>query len=437
MEVAKIALPLIFSRLGEMTASLLYFAFIGNFIAGSLDDASLAWATTSFLTVVGIGLFLTTLIKVAESPNLNDDASINLIISLRLAVALGLIITISIYAFTLSDSRLHANINESQNQAKAILALSLSIPAVYLQIVIFNFFNALKKTHYELIFIWTFNISFASACILIILNKTHIGLIFFILTYSGLRCLFACLAFILFRIEIRQHIAKFRYFRNITASQYGTYLIVALPMALCLGGESLIYFIFSFISNNLDKKSLSAYQASIHFLSIVYMISIGSGNAAGIIAARHYKLKDIKSVATTYTQGLTLGIFILTPFLFACFFLKENIAAIYTSDIPTRTLIERNILTSIPFLIFEYIYTITRMTLRSMGDIWFPTLITIASLNLIGLSFSIGLLLFHEKSVHSLFISLAACSFLLMVLLLWRLKHIIKIITLTIRLKSR
>ncbi|MHC8370798.1 MATE family efflux transporter [Pseudomonas sp. MDT1-85] len=197
-------------------------------------------------------------------------------------------------------------------------------------------------------------------------------------------------------------------------------------MALCFGGESLLFFMLSFISKSLDDTSLSAYQASLHFLSIVYMVSIGVGNATGIVVARHYNLKDFYSLSTTYIQGMKFGFFILTPFLLACFFLKADISAIYTSDALTRRLIEGNILTSIPFLIFEYVYVVTRMTLRSMGDFWIPTLFTISLLNILGLILSVGLLSLYDSSVNSIFLALVFCSFFLMSFLLWRLGSILK-----------
>jgi MATE family multidrug resistance protein len=197
-------------------------------------------------------------------------------------------------------------------------------------------------------------------------------------------------------------------------------------MAICFGGESSLYFIFSFISKTIDDTNLSAYQASLHFLSIVYMISIGVGNATGIVVARHYELRDFQSLRATYSEGLKFGLLILTPILLACLLLKENISIIYTSDVPTRRLIEENILISIPFLIFEYIYVVTRMTLRSMWDFWIPTLLTILSFNILGLILSIGLLSLHDYSVRSLFVALVFCSFFLMLLLLWRLGSILK-----------
>lgn len=82
MEITRLAIPLIFSRIGEMAASLVYFSFIGHYIVESLSDASFAWATISFLTVVAIGFFLTSLVKIARSNDLNThDIEIELIVS--------------------------------------------------------------------------------------------------------------------------------------------------------------------------------------------------------------------------------------------------------------------------------------------------------------------------------------------------------------------
>lgn len=156
------------------------------------------------------------------------------------------------------------------------------------------------------------------------------------------------------------------------------------------------------------------------------MISIGVGNATGIIAARHYELKDFYLLRQTYFQGVKFGFVILIPFLLACFFLKENISLLYTSDEVVRRLIESNILISIPFLVFEYVYIVTRMTLRSMGDFWVPALFTISSLNILGLVLSICLLSFYEYSVRSIFIALVFCSVVLMLFLLRRLGKILK-----------
>ncbi|MDF9774728.1 Na+-driven multidrug efflux pump [Pseudomonas baetica] len=248
----------------------------------------------------------------------------------------------------------------------------------------------------------------------------------FILIYSSLRCIFSALALFFFNLKIQQHIENFLHTRCLPKKEYVNYTIRGLPIALCLGGESFLFLMLSIISKNLSDSSLSAYQASLHFISIIYMISIGVGNATGIVAARYYTAMDIQSIIKTYTQGITLGLIILTPLLIGCFFLNEYISIIYTSDAPTRKLIENNIHISIPFLVFEFVYIVTRMTLRSMEDFWIPTLLTILILNIFGIVFSVSLLSLYDYTVQSIFLALVLCSFLLMLLLLWRLKSISK-----------
>ncbi|EJM22413.1 Na+-driven multidrug efflux pump [Pseudomonas sp. GM21] len=426
MEITRIATPLIFSRIGELTASLIYFSFIGHYIVDSLSHASFAWALISFVTVVAIGFFSVSLVKIARSTDLNtDEIEIELVISFRFAIFLGAIVVFAIIILGTIVSRPPTDNGEFEG-LKILLALSISVPALYLQIVIFNFFNAIKRAKYELIYTWSFIAVLASACTLFVHMNSNTDVIYFALTYSGLRCFFACLAVVLFNLKIREYISQFKYSKHIPKATYANYLINGTPMAICFGGESSLYFIFSFISKTIDNTNLSAYQASLHFLSIVYMISIGVGNATGIVVARHYELRDFQSLRATYFEGLKFGLFILTPILLACLLLKENISTIYTSDVPTRRLIEENIIISIPFLIFEYIYIVTRMTLRSMWDFWIPTLLTILSLNILGLILSIGLLSLHDYSVRSLFVALVFCSFFLMLLLLWRLGSILK-----------
>lgn len=244
---------------------MLYFSFIGHYIADSLSHASFAWALISFLTVVAIGFFSASLVKIAGATDLNTKKIENdLIVSFRLAIFLGVIIVVIIAVIGTSASRSITNDGEIEALI-ALFTLSLSIPALYLQIVIFNFFNATKKTIYEVIYTWSFNATLASACIILVTTNTNFNFIHFAFIYSGLRLVFTCLALALFDLRIRQHIFHFSHSQPIPKTTYVNYFVNGLPMAICFGGESLLYFIFSFISKTIGDTSLSAYQASLHF----------------------------------------------------------------------------------------------------------------------------------------------------------------------------
>lgn len=394
-------------------------------MVSALSDASLAWALVSFLTVIGIGFFSASMVKMAGSKDLNNDhIAQDLNISFRYATLFGGIIITSSAALTFNACNSSDTANIAGTKVLAIVLLYL--PATYIQLTVFNFFNAIREAHHELASTWFFNLTIITAGVLLIVIDTNPEIIYSISIYVTLKWIYAALALRTFSRNIRVHIPSFSYRQHISRASYANYFLKGVPLALCLGGESLLFFIFTFISKILGDKSLAAYQASLHFLSIVYMISIGVGNATGIIIARHFTSKEFLEVRKVYLQGMTFGLLVLTPLLIVSFLFKNHIALLYTSELCTRRLIENNILISIPFLLFEYIYIITRMTLRSMGDFWVPTLLTISILNIFGLAASSSLLLLYKYHVSSIFLTLVLCALILMLLLLNRLTYIFR-----------
>ncbi|WP_300730253.1 MATE family efflux transporter [Pseudomonas sp.] len=427
MEIARISIPLILSRLGEMIASLIYFSFIGHFAVSALSDASFAWALASFLTVVGIGFFSPLLVKVAGSNDLTrDNIAHDLNISFRYAILFGALIISCITIHTIIQYNSPTKDINLQS-SKLLLILSLHLPATFIQLTIFNFFNAIKITKYELTYVWLFNFSIVIAGTLLTLTDKKIEATYFISAYVVLKWLFTALTLCTFNLNIRAYIPQFRHYQNISRAAYAKFFLNGLPLALCLGGESSLFFIFTLISKSLGDSSLAAYQASLHFLSIVYMISIGVGNGTGIVVAHHFTSKNFPSLRSSYIQGMSVGLSVLIPTLIASLLFIEHISLIYTSNTAIRRLIEKNIIISLPFILFEYIYIITRTTLRSMGDFWVPALMTILSLNLLGLTTYSILHLLYEHNLSAIFLTLTICSLTLMLLLLKRFLYIFRI----------
>ncbi len=92
-----------------------------------------------------------------------------------------------------------------------------------------------------------------------------------------------------------------------------------------------------------------------------------------------------------------------------------------------RSLITENIKIAVLFLLFEYIYVVVRMVLRSLGDSWMPTAYTIFCLNGLGLSMVWLLFTFYGPDIKYLFWSLTLCTFVLMAFLAGRLKRIFNV----------
>lgn len=416
MEIIKLAIPLTLSRIGEIILSFLYFSFIGHIFVNTLEEASIAWALVSFLTVLGIGFFSPLVVRVAGASVNNkahSTAYLQTTASLHYALAGGTIVALLAFAF------LHASTPAGTISNHTPLLLLTSLPAIYIQTVIFNFFNATGKPKLEIIFTTSLNCSLLIYITLTLWLSPSNTVLDFIVAYSTLRWIHVGFVATLYYRELKkQNIAlpsntsKLLRYKNIFKD--------GVPMAVCFAGESAVYLIITLIAKTQENISLPAYQASLHFMTFVYMVSIGSATATGILTARDYKKELKRKFCIDFRNGMICGAVLLMPLITACLFLGDFIASLYTSDPEIKLDIAKCLTASTPFLICEYIYIVTRSTLRSMLDFWIPTLMSIASLNFIGIGLIYSLIDTSPDPLLFIYYSLSFSSFILMLLLLWR-----------------
>ena len=422
MRVAKLAGPLIFSRLGEMISSFIFLAFVGNFLPDSLGHASFAWAFISLSTVVGIGFFSTLMIDVAGEDKDNLERLIAILsMGVKLACILGGGGVLSVLGYVLFNADSLESLASSGEIV--VVLMSLSIPAIYLQIVVFNYFNALGMPRLELMFVWAFNLIFLAAAALCISINLSVSIIYFVLAYVSLRWMLVLIVFVLIRFKrIASH-----FHINCVASRwvdYKSFLLKGAPLALCFGGESFLYFALAVIAKDMGGLALAAYQSSLHFLSVIYMVSIGVGNATAILTAHPFKENKLSTAKAIFFEGISVGLVLLLPCLLICIYFSDFVAELYSSEAEVRKLIAGNIKAAVLFLLFEYIYVVVRMVLRSLGDSWMPTAYTIFCLNGLGLSMVWLFFTFYGPDIKYLFWSLTLCTFILMAFLVGRLTRI-------------
>ncbi|MNO60877.1 Multidrug resistance protein NorM [compost metagenome] len=416
MTIAKLAPPLIVSRLGELVASFLLLAFIGNLLPDSMAEASFAWAFTSFITVIGIGLFSIFLIEIAAIHDTSTEKLASLFATgILLALTCGMVIVFTVFVYMVISN---GSIRQSPTSQQTLLTISLAVPAIYCQIVAFNFYNAQGKPKYELIYVWVTNAIFIITSLTYMHHRPTITLIDFTLSYVALRWLSVGL-FIFFIIHFELRSYRFWRFKKEPYRPINLFLN-GLPLALCFGAESFLYFALSLTSKNLGDEALATYQISIHFLSVIYMISIGVGNAASILVARNNKNNHSTLARSVLTEAGLVGSLFIAPCLLICLLLPHQVARLYTTNQHVASMVAEAIQLSIPFLIFELCYVLTRMVLRSIGDAWVPTALTITCLNGGGLVLTWLLFSFYQPSIKSIIFALTGCTLILMTCLLVR-----------------
>ncbi|NES11204.1 hypothetical protein G3O07_18020 [Pseudomonas laurentiana] len=150
------------------------------------------------------------------------------------------------------------------------------------------------------------------------------------------------------------------------------------------------------------------------------MISIGVGNAAAILIAGDTQGDSVTISRSRLVEGIVFGSLLMAPCLVVCVFLPDYVALLYTSDQQVAAMVAGSIQLATPFLVFELIYVVTRMVLRSLGDSWLPTAMTLVCLNGIGLLLTWGLFIMYQPGVKSIILALTGCTFILMVSLVLR-----------------
>lgn len=414
IKTARLAGPLIISRLGDMTYSFLFLSFVGHFLPKSLGQASFVWAFISFTTVVGIGLFSTLMIDAASLKGASrGQVNILLATGLRAAVTVGFLISGGVLACLLLQ---HGVVGLLQSQNFGLWIMSLSLPAIYCQIVIFNYLNATGRCNYEVKFVWLSNMVCVVVGIVYISADFPLSFIDFALVYMLLRwvLIFVLLTYI---AHTETHMSLGSFFGCFLQAKITRFIIGGLPLALCFAGESFLYFALSLITATIGNLELSAYQISLHFLSVIYMISIGVGNAVAILVAGAAPDIQISAAKKRVSDGVKFGGLLMVPCLIICIALPDYVARLYTSDALVVKLASEVIRFSVLFLVFEFVYVVLRMALRSLGDSWVPTLATICCLNGVGLFLTWILLHFYDESLRSVFIGLTMCTSILMLYL--------------------
>lgn len=417
MGVARLAGPLIISRLGDMTSSFLFLTFVGHFLPESLGQASFAWAFISFATVVGIGLFSTLMIDAAGLKVVGrGPANMLLATSFRVALTAGFLVSGGVLAVLIVQ---YGASELLRSQKLGLWIISLSLPAIYCQIVTFNYLNATGHCGYELKFVWVSNVVCVVIGLVYVTANLPLSFVFFALTYVSLRWVLL-LAMLLYFALVEKHVNASSFWLCFRQAKIIRFIVNGLPLALCFAGESFLYFALSLISGRIGSLELSAYQISLHFLSLIYMISIGVGNSIAILVAGAAPEIKISAAKETLLEGAKFGGLLMVPCLVICMALPGYVAGLYTSDPAVVKLASESIRFSALFLVFEFVYVILRMTLRSLGDSWVPTFATICCLNGVGLSLTWVLLNIYAQSLRSVFIALTACTFFLMMYLIYR-----------------
>ena len=148
------------------------------------------------------------------------------------------------------------------------------------------------------------------------------------LTFWLLLCVFA---FVLTRLEPFKGYDVFGFVRP-KASWLKEYLRIGVPMGVSIFMETSIFGVVALFIAKFGTETIAAHQAAFNFSSLIYMLPLSFSLALTIVVGVEYGAKNYQGARDYVTIGLQTSLGIAGFYMLAEYFLREQIALIYTTN---------------------------------------------------------------------------------------------------------
>lgn len=148
------------------------------------------------------------------------------------------------------------------------------------------------------------------------------------LTFWLLLCIFA---FVLTRLEPFKSYDVFGFVRPMS-SWLKEYLRIGVPMGVSIFMETSIFGVVALFIAKFGTETIAAHQAALNFSSLIYMMPLSFSLALTIVVGVEYGAKNYQGARDYVTIGLQTSLGIAGFYMLAEYFLREQIALIYTTN---------------------------------------------------------------------------------------------------------
>ena len=320
----RLAVPVIGSRIGMLTMSLIDTIMLGRFATAELAYQSIAIAITVPLFVTTIGLCLGTLVETARAKGAGDDAGCGAAWRRGTVYAAGLgLVCLGLALageWVLQLSGQSAELSEHGGQVVRILALGLPFMIVY--VTCSYFLEALKRPAMPMIMMATgnlLNIFLNWMWIYGNLGFGALGAIGSAWATTSVRAVLAA-AIIVYIWNLADH--ERLCIRKPATGGWQAWRVqrrIGYSAGASQGVESLAFSMQSLIAGLLGTIALAAYSIAFQMLGMVFMVALGMGSATAVLVGHAWGAKDAPGMARAGWLGLgvnSVAMFVLGGLLF-------------------------------------------------------------------------------------------------------------------------
>ncbi|KMY50461.1 MATE family efflux transporter [Peribacillus loiseleuriae] len=185
----------------------------------------------------------------------------------------------------------------------------------------------------------------------------------------------------------------FERFYRVSLKNWKTLLVIGLPIGFSIFFETSIFAAVTLLMSNYDTITIASHQIAMNFASFLYMAPLSISMGLTIVIAFEVGAKRYSDALEYSKIGISIAVLMSLVFSLVIFFLREQVASIYTDDQLVLKLTTHFLIYAIFFQISDAIQAPIQGILRGYKDVNFTFFMSLVSYWVIGLPF--GFILAH------------------------------------------
>ena len=429
-ELMTLAWPVVLSRLGIMAMGLCDALVVGRYSAVQLGYHALAWAPTSVVVTMAVGLLSGVQVMTARAVGQGRRQAVGAVLRRGLSYSLWIGLASTLILLAAGPPFLHAlglKTELADGAARPLLIFTLSLPGYAISVAAAFWLEGLGRPKPAAAMMW-------------LANGVNLGVDLLLVPGTfGLPALGAvggawatATARSFLAVALLSYIARMPEARELGVFDKPEPDRAAETEQRRIGygaGASNFFEVASFAGMNviagwIGGLAVAAWAIALNVVAIVFMVPLGLSTAAAVLVGRAYGSRDRAGVdrAAMVAFGVTIAFGVVVSLILWPG--AGLIARGYTSDAATLAMATPAVALCCLFLIPDALQVVCAQALRARGDVWPPTFTHLASYALVMAPLAWWLAIPMKLGVNGIVWAVIVASFLSAGLLLTRFRYL-------------
>ncbi len=389
IELLRLAGPVVLSRLGIMVMGLTDAIVVGHYSARQLGFHAMAWAPSSVLITMSIGLLVGVQVMTARAIGAGKPHETGAVLRRGLVYGawigvVGAVVLAALGPLFLRGLGLKDGLAEGA--AAPLIVFSLSLPVYALSVVLSFWLEGLARPGFVTIAMWVANAVNLAVNLLLVpgtLGLPALGAVGAAWsTFVARTFLTAALALYIARMKDARALGVFDKPARDRAAE-------AEQRKIGYGaGASNFFEVAAFAGMNLvagwiGGLAVAAWAVVLNVAGIIFMVPLGVSTATAVQVGRAYGARD--PAGMTRAGWIAFAVIAIVGLIAGCLLYPTRswVALAYTSDPAARALILPALALTCLFLAPDAVQVVAAQALRARGEVWIPTITHLISYALV------------------------------------------------------